>query len=129
VTDPGASAPAKRVLLALPQDILEPLRTAFERNQWMVRGALTGQGAIDFVWQETFDALVTVVQLPDMRGDVLFLGASAVWPKLRDCSLFLMTEEANPDIMRMIGCPTVSATTPADEIVEKIETLLSEISS
>jgi DNA-binding response OmpR family regulator len=130
VPDLGASvAPAKRVLIAVPSEPLAQLSSAFTNKGWVVRGASTGQGAIDFVWQEAFDALVTVVQLPDMRGDVLFLGASAVWPQLRERSVFLLTDNANESIARMAGCPTLPIDTDADRVVDRIERLFSRTPS
>jgi DNA-binding response OmpR family regulator len=116
--------PARRILLVDDAVFLDALAAEFAGRHWKVEACVTGRSAIDLVWRQEFDALVTAVRLPDMRGDVVYFGASALWPRLRTATIFLANDEANAALAQAAGSPYLIKPVAPAIVADEIERLL-----
>ena len=120
---PDSHAPTRRILLVDDAVFLDALAAEFSARHWRVEARVTGRSAIDLVWRQEFDALVTAVRLPDMRGDVVYFGASALWPRLRSNTIFLATDESNAALAQAASCPYLIKPVAPSVVADEIEQL------
>lgn len=126
MADLASATTIRRVLLVIPEELVVSLQPEFEKAGWDVQTRTTGQDAINLIWSESFHALVATARLPDMRGDVLFFGATSILPQLRTCTVLLVDDEAGEAIAGTTGCATLPMLSTPVAIITRVEALVSQ---
>lgn len=90
------------------------------RSGFRVTTAMSGEVAAAVVRKERVDVLVVDLRIPDMRGDTLFLLASAIQPQLRTRTLFTtgdITERAQ-ELIEACHCPFLRKPFDTRELID-----------
>ena len=90
------------------------------RCGYRVSTALAGEVAAGIVRSERVDVLVVDLRIPDMRGDTLFMLASAIQPHLRTRTLFTtgdITERAQ-ELIEACNCPFLRKPFDTKELID-----------
>lgn len=100
--------------------ICRALGLMLARSGFRVSTAMSGEVAAGIVRAERVDVLVVDLRIPDMRGDTLFMLASAIQPHLRRRTLFTtgdITERAQ-ELIEACHCPFLRKPFDTRELID-----------
>ena len=110
--------------------ICRALGIMLTRAGFRVSTAMSGEVAAGIVRAERVDVLVVDLRIPDMRGDTLFMLASAIQPQLRSRTLFTtgdITERAQ-ELIEACNCPFLRKPFDTRELIDWVSVAAAQVS-
>ena len=109
--------------------ICRALQLALTRAGYAVDTRESGESALELMRRERVDALIVDLHIPDMRGDVLFVLASATQPQLRRQTLFITGDASarGVELVDACACPMLYKPFDLKELITATDRLLLDV--